>query len=210
MYYGNSDCNSNRENPNGVWDSDYVGVWHLNGTFDSTSNSLELTNQGAEENTGGQINGCYDFEYDEADEMIKSQDDVLNITNAITMEAWIKPEGAQAQYAKVMRRINDSVDPPYQIDFEGASNDTATIHLYDGANSYKTWSTTELNQPVWYYIAGVYDGDNLNAYVNSSQESSVKYSIPTIDTNSNGFEIGGNSSIATMGFDGFIDEVNIY
>jgi hypothetical protein len=30
LYYGNSDIGSSQQNPTGVWDSNYVGIWHLN------------------------------------------------------------------------------------------------------------------------------------------------------------------------------------
>jgi hypothetical protein len=170
---------------------------------------LELTNQGAAANTNGQIDGCYDFEYDEADEMIKTHDDVLNITSQITMEAWIRPEGTQVQYAKIIQKLNDSNDQPYQIDFQGAANDTATIQIYDGTNVNQTWTTTEMNVQTWYYVAGVYDGTNLIAYVNDSQESSNNIGSQTITTNIQNLEIGGNSTGATGGFDGFIDEVRL-
>ena len=52
MYYGNSGA-SNQENPTGVWDSNYKGVWHLNEDptgvapqhLDSTSNNNDGTAQ---------------------------------------------------------------------------------------------------------------------------------------------------------------------
>ena len=52
MYYGNSGA-SNQQNATGVWDSTFVGVWHLNQTTggsgaikDSTSNANHGTNNG--------------------------------------------------------------------------------------------------------------------------------------------------------------------
>ncbi|MFX1470706.1 MAG: DUF2341 domain-containing protein, partial [Promethearchaeota archaeon] len=53
MYYGNSTMSS-RENPTGVWDSNYKAVWHMNQNpsgispqmKDSTSNNYDLTPTG--------------------------------------------------------------------------------------------------------------------------------------------------------------------
>ncbi|MFX1448892.1 MAG: DUF2341 domain-containing protein, partial [Promethearchaeota archaeon] len=48
MYYGNSTMSS-RQNPAGVWNSNYVAVWHMNqdpsssNILDSTSNNYDLT-----------------------------------------------------------------------------------------------------------------------------------------------------------------------
>ena len=50
LYYGNSIVTSPTENPTGVWDASYQGVWHLdesgNGTFDEFADSTTNANDG--------------------------------------------------------------------------------------------------------------------------------------------------------------------
>jgi len=61
VFYGNTSITASRQNPAGVWDSNYMGVWHVaNGAqlslADSTSNGNSATNNGATA-TSGQIDG---------------------------------------------------------------------------------------------------------------------------------------------------------
>jgi len=61
MFYGNPNVNTPQQNPTGVWDNNYLGVWHVaNGATlsltDSTSNGNNATNSGAQP-TGGEIDG---------------------------------------------------------------------------------------------------------------------------------------------------------
>jgi RHS repeat-associated protein len=62
LFYGNPNISMSQQNPTGVWDANYLGVWHVanNGTqlslTDSTSNQNNATNNGATATTG-QIDG---------------------------------------------------------------------------------------------------------------------------------------------------------
>jgi len=72
MYYGNSYVTSSTENPSGVWDENYVGVWHLDeeqagtGTADVYQDSTANANHGDDylSATGqeGQIDGGQEFD----------------------------------------------------------------------------------------------------------------------------------------------------
>ena len=75
MYYGNSLCTENREDITGVWDSNFVGVWHLHDTpsngqdhNDSTANDHDVTfhdsNGNSNTNAGGKIDGADDLNSD--------------------------------------------------------------------------------------------------------------------------------------------------
>ncbi len=69
MYYNNSGC-SNQQNPTGVWDSNFLAVYHLNqdptGTVnDSTSNGNHLTSGGSmtsNDLVDGKIRYAIDFD----------------------------------------------------------------------------------------------------------------------------------------------------
>ncbi|MFX1427153.1 MAG: DUF2341 domain-containing protein, partial [Promethearchaeota archaeon] len=96
MYYGNSTIES-QENPEGVWDGNYKGVWHLSedptGTlYDSTSNDYDGTPQGSitsADKIDGQIDGS--LELDGNDEYVDcGNPSGLQITGSMTVEAWFK------------------------------------------------------------------------------------------------------------------------
>jgi len=63
MYYGNPYLSS-QENPTGVWDNNYKGVWHMNevNALDSTSNNNDGTEYGGVSNLEGKIAGANYFE----------------------------------------------------------------------------------------------------------------------------------------------------
>jgi len=96
MYYSNSTMGS-RENPSSVWDSGYVGVWHLNeepnGTiYDSTSPSSDGSSSGSMSSSDlvpGMIGKALDFDgVDDYVYFINTPE--LQITGAMTVQAWFK------------------------------------------------------------------------------------------------------------------------
>jgi len=91
MYYGNAGCSS-QEDISNSWDSNFKLVQHLNessGTlYDSTSNDNDGANNGATYNDSSKIDGGYNFD---GDSYINCDDsNSLDITNQITLEAWVK------------------------------------------------------------------------------------------------------------------------
>jgi hypothetical protein len=105
MYYGCSTAD-NQQNVSGVWDDDYVGVWHLtesgDGTADEFKDSSQYVNhgQGGEgvsefvpSQVAGQIANGQDFDNSDGKwELIDcGNDSILDITgNQITLQAWVK------------------------------------------------------------------------------------------------------------------------
>jgi len=86
MYYGNSECSS-QQNPHGVWDSNYLGVWHLNETsgtiLDSSGNGKSGTLTGATYAVDGKIGKSISF--DGSGDYI---DITIAIPSTVTISAW--------------------------------------------------------------------------------------------------------------------------
>ncbi|MCX6665569.1 MAG: DUF2341 domain-containing protein, partial [Euryarchaeota archaeon] len=65
IYYGNAGC-SNQQNTQGVWDGNYIAVWHMNSLSDSTSYGNTLTLPGGGSNptatSSGKIVSAYSFD----------------------------------------------------------------------------------------------------------------------------------------------------
>lgn len=73
MFYGDSAVTTSQENVNGVWDSNFKGVWHCNNApstiYDSTSSPLNMTTQGSMDSSDlvdGKVGKGLDFEADSA------------------------------------------------------------------------------------------------------------------------------------------------
>ena len=101
IYYGNSDVASSTQNVSAVWDSNYVGVWHLDESpvnggshFDSTSNAHNGTWNDVDgfgnSNATGQIDGANDF--DGSDDYIQTTSTELKTADNLTLSAWIKAD----------------------------------------------------------------------------------------------------------------------
>ena len=93
MYYGSGAINCPTEDKIGVWDSNYLGVYHLNyspdGTiYDSTGNRLNLTSgggMGVGDLISGRIGSAVRF--DGTDDRLFSA--ATFITTSFTIEAWV-------------------------------------------------------------------------------------------------------------------------
>jgi len=101
MYYGDSDIGASAQNPTGVWDSGYVGVWHMNGSSataidDSTSNNNDVTSDSGDPtyNTAGDFGYAVNFDSD--DYLVVPHDASLNISDSCTFEAYYDADSSWA------------------------------------------------------------------------------------------------------------------
>ncbi|UCF61272.1 MAG: DUF2341 domain-containing protein, partial [Anaerolineaceae bacterium] len=216
MYYGNASV-ADQWNINGTWDEggtpNFRGVWHLDETSgqheDSTSNgndstSVNVTTQGS---ATGQIDGADEFERTSSNNVvIGGGSESLDVTDAITIEAWID-EDAVSDKGRIVTKVSEIY--------------VLRINWDDDLEGYLTINSTLRNlqvdtvDPVTGYVVLTWDGqsgDNkIRLYRNGGQiaESAVGYA-GTID------DYDGANDVLYFGshdsgeyFDGIIDEVRI-
>jgi hypothetical protein len=130
----------------------------------------------------------------------------LNLTNAMTLEAWVNPSAVDASWRDVVYKGNDNyylmaTSSQGGVPAGGASfgNISATTEAY--APSALTTST-------WTHLAVTYDGSIIRLYVNGAQVA-TRSKTSTYTTSSNPLQIGGNTFYDQY-FRGMIDEVRIY
>ncbi|MHA2324716.1 MAG: LamG-like jellyroll fold domain-containing protein, partial [Promethearchaeota archaeon] len=94
IYYGNSTMGA-QENPSGVWDSSYKGIWHLSEDptetiYDSTSNNNDGTTSGSM-NSNDQINGQIDgsLDLDGINDYVTTNYAGITGSNARTISFWM-------------------------------------------------------------------------------------------------------------------------
>jgi hypothetical protein len=214
IQYGDSSISSPTENPPGVWDANFAGVWHLREDpstaapqfADSTVNDLHGTNQGgllAADLIAGKIGGAIEFDHDPDDWIEVPQ--ALSITGtAVTAEAWV--------YSLDWTVGSDSV----AINTGGAVNTERFFVGVDTAGPLCIRATTDVAHyrtdqgpvPVgeWVHIAMTYDGIAHKGYVNGAEVQSNPASGNILATTAPG-RIGARFD--TRRFSGQIDEVRV-
>jgi hypothetical protein len=126
----------------------------------------------------------------------------FDFTNAVTLEAWIKPSTTAGEHGIVTKNYGTGAHP-YQLRVE---NGEITLGFYDG-----TWTpitTSGANIPVgeWTHVAGTYDKTTAKIYINGVLSASQNYTA-NISQNNNPIEIGRTNSSY---FSGSIDEVRVW
>jgi hypothetical protein len=124
----------------------------------------------------------------------------LDITTAITIEAWIKT--STSQHNTYLVRKGSGV---YQVEIE---NDVIKFQIYvDGANS-PIFSTTTLNDGKWHHITATWDGTTQKIYTDGKLENSTALS-GTLGTDSGALGIGAINS-GVNAFTGQIAMVRVF
>ncbi len=159
MYYGNSLIDSPTENPSGVWDANYKGVWHfdenaLNGTTgevkDSTSNAKNGTSHSmtaANLITTGPIGPGYNFILGGHDYLDVPDDDGDLAPANLTVETWIQINAGWGYNDKILKKKvnwndttgwffelkNQSQDPDINFMGSGGTNSNLKVGWTQGS-----------------------------------------------------------------------------
>jgi RHS repeat-associated protein len=199
LLYGNSSASVSQQNPSGVWNANYMGVWHLpNGTTlsanDSTADGLNgtITNASA---TNGQVDGGASFSGSNASIVCGKNDTKLQFSSAqsFTDSAWFKMSSSGG-YRNIFSNSRDA-SPWHGLWVNG------TTVIFGSSNN--------LNGPgvttnAWHYAVAVQTGGSgQKLYVDG-----VLVASDSTPVNANGTgtcEIGNNS--VSEAFQGVIDEV---
>ncbi len=210
MQYGNACVAGSTANPTGVWDSSYKGVWHLsNNSFaDSTLNSNSGTNTGTSDATGEMANAR---SFNGSSNYISVADnDSLNITSQLTVEAWVKltnPSNDQ----KIVGKTNNSVcNRGYIL---GVRNGDLRPEFWNSSGAYYTFDAGTINSSQWTHLVVTWTtGGNMVGYINGATPTggSISAGPTNIGTYTNPLYMGTAPYNHTQYFaNGTIDEVRI-
>jgi hypothetical protein len=223
LYYGNSGA-ANQQNRNGVWDTHYRGVWHLNNGYstvagfysDSTAHGNHGTLTDANGNTAaapGQVGGALDLNGD-ADFLNVGSAASLNNVNPRTLEFWVKRKGTATMQIATKTGTGGFFNA--EIRGNGTSSGQNTVRLWERWGNSAGWrGTTEIADPNrFYYVAITYDsgsaGNTPSIYINGVAEPLTTLTAPSgshASDAANALRIGA----ASWGehFQGVMDEVRI-
>ncbi|MBN1671744.1 MAG: DUF2341 domain-containing protein, partial [Kiritimatiellae bacterium] len=215
MYYGNANVSSSRENAAGVWDADYIAVWHLKegaGTnvADSTKNGhdgfyINTNDTSWAGATNAAIGVCADFTASEADDdyILVPDSPLLDLTgNTYTVEAWLHPRtGGGDDEGRVLTKdewyLKVGNWPTYDMTF-------ATDNAAD-KKRLNTASPFDLNQ--WNHVAFHADAGVGGWLVNGTASSTFGTLLDNSDVTTDLY-IGINTSLG-YDYDGWLDELRI-
>ncbi|OFW63196.1 MAG: hypothetical protein A2Z35_03745 [Actinobacteria bacterium RBG_19FT_COMBO_36_27] len=214
IYYGNYSSPS-QQNNTGVWDDNYVAVYHFSETsgqhLDSTgvndSTSLSVLQQGAAD---GKIDGADQF--DGTSSVITIADnDSLDLTTDLTLEAWIKPatypSGEDAALIKKM-----DIGSPWVMYWLYLTSSGSKIQMdlmlessgYAGAQG-----NTTLSAGNWYYVSGVRNDGTADVYVNGQNDTNWRTNdTNAILTGALNLYLGSDNGSSNR-FAGYEDEIRI-
>jgi len=125
----------------------------------------------------------------------------LNMTNAITVEAWVYPTALGGWKPLVYKETG------FAYVLMGSSGSSSTPSFGGSFSSANAMGTTALPLNTWSHIAGTYDGTTLRVYVNGVLATS-QAQTGTISASTGPLMIGGNNEGEYWA--GRIDEVRIY
>ncbi|MFQ6119136.1 MAG: LamG-like jellyroll fold domain-containing protein [Methanosarcinales archaeon] len=145
--------------------------------------------------------------FDGVDDYVEVPDSPgLDITDAITIEAWVKPLTLTSN-TYPMWKVN-TYGLGYGILIIGGASDKYQFAFHDGGSWQYVNTATSPTIGNWYHIVGTFDGLNIRIYVNGALENTASYS-GGINPTTNTLVIGSGSP--TVGhFNCIIDEVRIY
>lgn len=189
--------------------ADIVGLWHLDeGSGSTASDSSGNGNDGTLVGEPNWVAGLFDnaLDFDGVSDYVQVPDDPnLNIAEG-TWEAWIN-------FGAIPSVVGDPMNPlakANQYWIHAPTDDSIQVKVGVGGLRYVATTAPAFIEPdVWYHVAGTYDGETLELYVDGQLEDSNTVPSGDIDTTDANLAIGTWSTPADF-FQGIIDEVRIW
>lgn len=155
----------------------------------------------------GKFNGAINF--DGSDDFIDvGNPSQLNITDKMTVTAWINVTAFDKPYQAIITKGNTS----WRLERSASTNNVEfVVNTTDGSYVYAVGSGVNVNDGQWHHIAGVYDDSlgAINLYIDGVLAGTGE-SGGNIVTNSQPLYIGENAEQRGRYFNGLIDDVRIY
>ncbi len=237
MFYGNSSISSTQENENGVWDSNFRMVHHLEeGTtgntsiIDSTSNGnssdeVVIDGTGSNASATGKIGNAVQF--DGSNDRIRVDDESsLDIAGSFTISAWINADSLPANLrirsvvAKTGSITSDAAGT--QANYALALNQGLSGSGHWWISSFENTSHTDYevtnsftsSTATWYHMVAAFN-DSANTYTlyrNGSQvNQDTETGTPAANNKNLYIAVDNTAELSAYSeyFDGIIDEVRI-
>ena len=185
--------------------SGLIASFPFNGNAnDESGNGIDGTVNGATLTTDRFENANSAYSFDGVDDDIKAaHNSLLNITEQISLAAWIFPT---AQKTQTIIRKGPETSSPYGLSLSGSGDIVFSLN----PNSQFTQARkTGYTQNEWAFVVGTYDGTMMKLFVNGQLETSVSIS-GSLTTNSSPLQIGTRLNLAADTFSGKLDDLRVF
>lgn len=226
MYYGKSSDSgeSSGDNTFVIYNMpNVVAFWHMdeaswNGTPDEVEDETGVNDGvscgGVNTVAGGKFNRCGDF--DGSDDYIDCGNDAsLNITDEITIVAWINTSAADKRQAIVTKGQDAGGGTIDELNYHlGARGDLPGDKLYfeifKGVEYFFYYANSDIIDGQWHHVVVAAKSENSGTfYVDGSPDGN--FTPETLISNTHVLEIGSwEEALTNRNFQGKIDEVVIY
>ncbi|MFX0040373.1 MAG: DUF2341 domain-containing protein, partial [Candidatus Heimdallarchaeota archaeon] len=209
LYYGNASM-SPRENPEGVWGSNYKGVWHLNENpsdpspqfQDNTLNNYDGTAYGgmnSEDQVLGQIDGSIDF--DGSDDYISLGSSINIASSSFSVSTWAK-RGSSSSADIIFQQGPPGQNTGFHAGFRSSGLFTFAFWAddLDTAQSY--------NDTDWHHWVCTYDASTKARKVYRDGVDIASNTASNHFLGSGTFYLGYDGMV-DEGFDGQLDEARL-
>jgi len=175
---------------------------------DGSGNANNGTISGAGWTTAGRFGKALTF--DGLDDSVAVADAAsLDMTNALTLSAWVKPDAIMGRWQHVITKEHGA-NAAYAMKADGNfSRPDLGLNRTDSSWWYAN-GTSALTSGQWAHVTGTWDGQVMRLYINGVWVRSTSMS-GSIFTSTGVLRIGGTAALgASEFFDGTVDEVRIY
>ncbi|CAG0929312.1 hypothetical protein TFLX_01247 [Thermoflexales bacterium] len=148
------------------------------------------------------------FQLDGVDDYVAVPDaSSLQIANALTVDAWIKPSSLLQAYAPLVKKPGTGNNSGYALEFL-FNNVTFWVYVNGTGWVNSPWVPVPVGE--WSHVAGVYDGSVVSLYVNGNLIGSPTSAPGSIVVPNGELHIGHDPANTTRFYHGLIDEVELF
>lgn len=207
MYYGKAGVGADPSTTD-TWDSDFMAVWHLDGSptgtqADSTShgNDAGFVNVGVDNTQAWKIDDCIEFNGG-GDKYVTGEDSSLTFSTYIYITCWLRVDEFH-DYEEYWGKGGDL----WFLTRENGAGGRFVWYSAAGTKYYATTIAQEFADATWYHIGfRVEGGGNISIFVDGSEVAGVGTMVSVPDSDPDIWEIGEGAG-ASREPEGRLDEL---